>query len=56
MGAVTILDHIAVTVSDMERSLAFYCGLLGLPDGNLLELNEIGTGQQLPHDFDWTED
>ncbi|MCE2489503.1 MAG: VOC family protein [Anaerolineae bacterium] len=25
------------------------------PDGNLLELNEIGTGQQLPHDFDWTE-
>ncbi|MDD9955646.1 MAG: VOC family protein [Anaerolineaceae bacterium] len=25
------------------------------PDGNLLELNEIGTGQQVPHDFDWTE-
>ena len=32
MGAVTILDHIAVTVSDMERSLAFYCGLLGLEE------------------------
>jgi glyoxylase I family protein len=24
------LNHIAVTVSDTERSLAFYCGLLGL--------------------------
>jgi len=23
-------DHVAVTVSDMDRSLAFYCGLLGL--------------------------
>ncbi len=20
-----------------------------------MELNEIGTGQQVPHDFDWTE-
>ena len=30
MGAVTILDHISVTVSDMERSLAFYCDLLGM--------------------------
>ena len=26
------------------------------PDGNLLELNEIGTGEQQPHDFGWTED
>ena len=26
----TKLDHVAVTVSDMERSLAFYCDLLGL--------------------------
>ena len=24
------------------------------PDGNLLELNEIGTGQQEPHDFEWS--
>ena len=24
-------------------------------NGNPLELNEIGTGQQVPHDFDWTE-
>jgi glyoxylase I family protein len=24
------LDHIAITVSDTERSLKFYCGLLGL--------------------------
>ena len=24
------LDHLAVTVSDMERSLDFYCNLLGL--------------------------
>ena len=26
----TKLDHIAVTVSDMDRSLKFYCDLLGL--------------------------
>ena len=32
MGAVTILDHISVTVSDMERSLEFYCGLLGMEE------------------------
>jgi catechol 2,3-dioxygenase-like lactoylglutathione lyase family enzyme len=24
------------------------------PDGNLLELNEIGTGEQAPHDFSWS--
>jgi glyoxylase I family protein len=29
-GAITILDHLAVTVSDMDRSLAFYRDLLGL--------------------------
>ena len=28
--SVTRLDHLAVTVSDMDRSLQFYCGLLGL--------------------------
>jgi len=27
---VKALDHIAVTVSDTQRSLEFYCGLLGL--------------------------
>ena len=26
----TKFDHVAVTVSDMDRSLAFYCDLLGL--------------------------
>jgi catechol 2,3-dioxygenase-like lactoylglutathione lyase family enzyme len=26
----TRIDHVSVTVSDMDRSLAFYCGLLGL--------------------------
>ena len=30
--SITILDHISVTVSDMERSLAFYCGLLGMQE------------------------
>ena len=30
MPTVTRLDHLAVTVSDMDRSLAFYCGLLGM--------------------------
>ena len=23
------------------------------PDGNLLELNEMGTGAQVPHNYDW---
>ena len=32
INSVNILDHVAVTVSDMERSLAFYCGLLGLKE------------------------
>ena len=31
-SAVSILDHVSVTVSDMDRSLAFYCGLLGLKE------------------------
>ena len=31
-NSVNILDHVAVTVSDMDRSLAFYCGLLGLKE------------------------
>jgi catechol 2,3-dioxygenase-like lactoylglutathione lyase family enzyme len=30
--SVTVLDHISVTVSDMERSLAFYRDLLGLKE------------------------
>lgn len=30
LNKVNVLDHIAVTVSDMDRSLAFYCGQLGL--------------------------
>ena len=32
INSVNILDHVAVTVSDMERSLAFYCDLLGLQE------------------------
>mgnify|MGYP002336436645 CR=1 FL=1 len=32
VNAVTVLDHVAVTVSDMERSLAFYRDLLGLQE------------------------
>ena len=29
---VNIFDHVSVTVSDMDRSLAFYCDLLGLKE------------------------
>ncbi len=25
------------------------------PDGNLLELNQVGTGSQIEHDFQWTK-
>ena len=30
MTFATTTDHVAVTVSDLDRSIAFYCGLLGL--------------------------
>ena len=30
--SVNILDHVSVTVSDMDRSLAFYCDILGLKE------------------------
>lgn len=32
IGSVNILDHVSVTVSDMDRSLAFYRDLLGLEE------------------------
>ena len=32
INSINILDHVAVTVSDMEHSLAFYCDLLGLKE------------------------
>ncbi len=32
INSVNILDHVSVTVSDMERSLVFYCDLLGLKE------------------------
>ena len=32
INSVNILDHVSVTVSDMERSLRFYCDLLGLKE------------------------
>ena len=32
INSVNILDHVAVTVSNMDRSLAFYCDLLGLKE------------------------
>ena len=32
INSVNILDHVSVTVSDMERSLTFYCGLLGMKE------------------------
>jgi catechol 2,3-dioxygenase-like lactoylglutathione lyase family enzyme len=32
INSVNILDHVSVTVSDMDRSLAFYCDLLGLEE------------------------
>ena len=32
INSVNILDHISLTVSDMDRSLAFYCDLLGMKE------------------------
>ena len=32
INSVNILDHISLTVSDMERSLAFYCDVLGMKE------------------------
>jgi glyoxylase I family protein len=32
INSVNILDHVSVTVSDMDRSLGFYCDLLGLKE------------------------
>ena len=32
ISSVNVLDHISVTVRNMERSLAFYCDLLGLKE------------------------
>ena len=32
INSVNILDHVSVTVSDMEHSLVFYCDLLGLKE------------------------
>ena len=32
LQSINVLDHIAVTVSDLERSLAFYRDLLGLKE------------------------
>ena len=45
MGLVTKLDHIAVTVSSLERSLPFYTGVLGLKEveRHLLEGETIST-------------
>lgn len=45
MGIVTKLDHIAVTVSSLERSLPFYTGLLGLREveRHLLQGETIST-------------
>lgn len=37
---VQALDHIAVTVSNTERSLEFYCGLLGLEQVEQHQLSE----------------
>ena len=45
MGLVTKLDHIAVTVSSLERSLPFYTGVLGLREieRHLLQGETIST-------------
>ena len=32
VNSVNVLDHVSVTVSDMDRSLAFYCDMLGLKE------------------------
>ena len=35
------LDHVGITVTDMDRSLRFYCGVLGL---ELLRRTARGAG------------
>jgi glyoxylase I family protein len=42
---VRTIDHIAVTVSDLDRSLAFYCGLLGLREVERHRLDGAGISQ-----------
>ena len=48
MGVVKIIAHLLVYVRGFERMLS--------DNGNLLELNEIGTGEQQPHGFEWSEE
>lgn len=45
LQSINVLDHISVTVSDLERSLAFYRDLLGLKEveRHLLEGETIST-------------
>jgi glyoxylase I family protein len=53
-AAIDSLDHVAITVADMDRSLAFYAGLLGcevlgqlLLDGGTFKLVYLRKGRAL---------
>ena len=48
INAVNILDHISVTVSDMDRSLAFYCDLLGLEEVERHRLEGVTISEMHP--------
>jgi lactoylglutathione lyase/glyoxylase I family protein len=39
------IDHVALTVRDLDRSLAFYCGLLGLREVERHRLEGAGISQ-----------
>ena len=45
MTLATTTDHVAVTVSDLDRSIAFYCGLLGLREVERHRLEGAGISQ-----------
>jgi len=45
MTFATTTDHVAVNVSDLDRSLAFYCGLLGLREVERHRLEGDGISQ-----------
>lgn len=36
------MSHVAVRVTDIDRSIAFYCGILGIPEKFRLEKEDAG--------------
>ncbi|MBU1471391.1 MAG: VOC family protein, partial [candidate division Zixibacteria bacterium] len=36
------LNHVAIAVRDIEKQLSFFCGILGVPSGEIIELPSQG--------------